>query len=172
MPHNKRFPEQWRIITDHIDLTDKTIVDAGCGYGDMVKALIAAGAGYVFAYDIDKGLCERLQALNLERVCISNEDINTWQCDASNFKRVDFLICFSVLPYLTNPFGSLRIFKCYARQCLIECQYKGDGPGFKHIHNDDDMIAYLHQAGFRNVVKLGETEIKDRNAVRPIWRCW
>ena len=41
---NKRFPEQIAIVNDHVDFADKTVLDLGCGYGDMLLSVYDAKA--------------------------------------------------------------------------------------------------------------------------------
>ena len=34
--HNTRSPEQWKILSGAVDWNGKTVIDLGCGYGDIL----------------------------------------------------------------------------------------------------------------------------------------
>jgi SAM-dependent methyltransferase len=176
--HNTRAPEQWRIISKHVDFEGKTVLDLGCGYGDLLWRAWAAGC--VDSIGIDHNpelvleLLEREITLagNVGFSCISIEcAIAGGVLDGSVFGKWDTTICFSVLPYLANPTATLRWIREHSTQALIECQLAGDGPGFDWLESPQDMRRWLDSIGWKSVERIGETVIKDRGAKRGIWLC-
>jgi hypothetical protein len=97
-------------------------------------------------------------------------DINTVVA-ANHPGAYDIIICFSVLPYLSDPTATLHWIRNHSNQALIECQYSGDGPGFDWLKDDYDMQRWLEQAGFETIEPIGKTLVKDRDKYRTIWLC-
>lgn len=174
MTHNKRFPDIWKILTKHIDFNKKSLLDIGCGYGDLIKAAHDSGAT-VYGIDKDKELVSKLQneteRLKTGRFFVLNQDVNKWSENHLPFTKspkIDIISCFSVLPYLDNPEHLISLFPLISPVSAIECQYLGDGPG--QIKNDKEMRNLL-QSYFALVFKLGATLVDYRNKERSIWLC-
>lgn len=175
MNYNQRFPEIWQILTQHIDFTGKTLLDIGCGYGDLIKAAYQDGAT---VYGLDRDFPNELKAIHYpDRFYLIRDDINWWTDNDYPFKRgknknsrIDILTCFSVLPYLKNMLETLSYFKQIAPMVVIECQYYGDGPGLLFIQNDEDMRRVL-DSYWPVVSKIGQTFVDGRNKYRSIWLC-
>lgn len=163
--HNVRSPEQWEIISRHIDFKDKTVLDLGCGKGDILIRAFEAGAEVV---GIDR--YEEIKWLNSNRpeINIAVDDIEFMIIR----HRVDIIICFSVLPYLKRPGNTLQWINRNSQIALIECQYAGDGPGLSFLTGNDAMREWLLAAGkFEKVQPIGHTLVEGRNKNRFIWRC-
>lgn len=157
---NTRAPEQFRQIVKAIDLRGKTIYDLGCGHVDLDWALDQIGANVV-CVDIDPVLVAEATERGLLAICGNIETLY-------NLLSPDTVICFSVLPYLKDPWGFLR--KLHAPILLLECQYASDGPGFAEIKNDQDMKHKLMLCGWHSEV-IGRTFVPGRDLWRTIWMC-
>ena len=172
--YNTRSPEQWRIISEHVSFDGKTVLDLGCGYGDIVQRCHAAGARYVHGVDKD----ERMHVLEKKRQVINHLDYSqvdldkdfTW-LEYHPDKKWDITICFSVLPYLSDPTSTLHWIHQHSTQALIECQLAGDGPGFSLLKGPQDMRRWLDSIGWKQVERIGETTVEDRGCKRGIWLC-
>lgn len=164
--HNVRSPRQWQIISQHIDFQDKTVLDLGCGKGDIINRAFMAGAT-VGGIDRD--------AKNIRYIRETYPGIEIIQDDISRalpLYSVDIAICFSVLPYVKNLASILQWMKNHSEIALIECQYNGDGPGFHFLRGNDDMKNWLLEVGqFKKVSPIGFTTVKRRNKQRFIWMC-
>lgn len=168
MSHNIRFPEIWQILTEHINFNGKTLIDIGCGYGDLLKTAYEAGST-VYGVDKDISLINKLQKYITENFYLVCHDIDYLEDNQELPEHVDILTCFSVLPYLQYPDKVLRYFRQLSDITIIECQYSGDGPGFASIKNDNDMVDWLSSI-WDNVEKIGQTEVVGRG-YRSIWLC-
>jgi trans-aconitate methyltransferase len=164
--HNVRSPEQWEIISRHIDFKDKTVLDLGCGRGDILRFAFEAGATVV---GIDK------DEANVEYICNSPPEVVAVCDDIETIGIIpptNIIICFSVLPYLIEPGYMLQWINQHSDVALIECQYAGDGPGFDFLTNNDEMETWLLEVGnFIKVKSIGYTLVQDRNKERHIWMC-
>lgn len=178
--HNKRANEQWQIISSHIDFDNKTVLDLGCGYGDILALCQQSGAN-VLGIEQDKEICKYLKN---NWILVINCDLEKWiqkvsaKLDTSVLEwleepviHFDIVICFSVLPYLNNPDAVLRWIADHSDIALIECQYAGDGPGFSGIKNDNDMQKWLFEVGWQSAEAIGKTLVDYRNKYRTIWCC-
>lgn len=174
--HNTRFPQMWDVISSKIDFTNKIIIDVGCGWGDFAFT-VAQQAKMVYAFDIDFDICAAITAKysKQENLIICQDDINDWSNKwypkMNGKSKVDYLSCFSVLPYLDDPTKILQLFRQISEVVLIECQYNNDGPGFEGIKDDGDMFKWLKLCGYGKVDRLGETLVEDRDKYRTLWRC-
>lgn len=170
--HNERAPNMWWQIKQRVDFHDKTVVDLGCGYGDMVLYTHNAGAKQVTAIERDSKVFEalraRLNSLSLRKVRYLNVDIESVfpGMDSDHF---DIAMCFSVLPYVSDYHHVLQEMRRFSKEALIECQYTGDGPGM--IDDQDAMASLLQATGWDDVRCIGQTYIKTKNTWRDIWHC-
>jgi SAM-dependent methyltransferase len=164
--HNVRSPEQWSIISRHIDFQGKTVLDLGCGKGDILFRAFEAGAK---AIGID------LVAENVKYIQETYPDIEVAVDNIESMIEIfgiDIIICFSVLPYLRNPGVILQWINGHSDIAFIECQYAGDGPGFSGIHDSNDMREWLLTSGqFKKAEPIGYTLVEGRNKKRYIWMC-
>jgi SAM-dependent methyltransferase len=164
--HNYRSPEQWAIISQHIDFQGKTVLDIGCGKGDILSRASKAGATTVTGIDKDEE--------NVEYIRNSRSEIEIIATDVGflgPWPKVDIAICFSVLPYLKCPLNVLQWINHHSNIALIECQYDGDGAGFAFLKENDDMEKWLLEAQFQKVQPIGYTVVLGRNTKRYIWMC-
>jgi hypothetical protein len=165
--HNTRAPKQWRIISQHVDFEDKTVLDLGCGCGDLMYRAWADGASEIHGADN-----------NAKIIAAFPLDFHTYKIDIdemignnASVYRWDIIVCFSVLPYLTDPTATLRWICKHSSIALIECQLSGDGPGFDWLKSPQDMRRWLDSIGWKSIQRIGETVVKDRGAKRGIWLC-
>ena len=170
MVYNVRSPEQWEIISKQVDFKGKTVLDLGCGKGDILCRAFGAGAEVV-GIDNDQDNIGYIHSVHPEVKAIFG-DLERLAIDhPSACHNTDIIICFSVLPYLVEPGYWLNWMNCNSNIVLIECQYDGDGPGFYHLRNNSDMRRWLKLAGFKKVQPIGHTLVEGRNKKRYIWMC-
>lgn len=169
-PHNTRSQAQWDIISRHVDFRSKTVLDLGCGKGDILACAIEAGAS-VIGLDYDRDNTEYIRQ-TLPGAGVINKDIDLFTAVNPMRYYTDIVICFSVLPYLKRPERALKWMNDHSKIALIECQYAGDGPGFSFLTGNDDMREWLVSAGqFEDVSPIGYTVVEGRNKKRYIWMC-
>lgn len=164
VPMNSRNPEMWAAIKSTVDFKDKSVVDLGCGYGDMLLRAYNAGASQVVGIDKDISVArERCAGRDIELIegCLYE-----WLESASDI--YDIMICFSVLPYVKSMPRVLHRMWLRSRQALIECQYEGDGPGI--VKDDKEMYRHLYRF-WPEVYRIGESKVKIRDTTRSIWLC-
>jgi len=163
--HNLRSPEQWHIISEHYDFKDKSVIDLGCGWCDLLVSAKNAGASDCIGIDKERHFYD------VRGVSVIATDLEKWVdsigCANATY---DVALCFSVLPYLNDPGGVLEWMEQHAQVSFIECQYKDDGPGFTYLKSDDDMRDWL-ELRWPSVKPIGHTIVKDRNKKRTIWMC-
>ncbi len=162
--HNVRSPQQWEIISRHVDFQGKKVLDLGCGGGDILCRAFEAGA-IVAGVDQDKTNFKKDVHPEIMRL---EDDIET----LGIYPHVDIIICFSVLPYLKRPDQMLNLLNFRSDFALIECQYAGDGPGFPFLLGNDEMQSWLLEVGqFEKVRTIGHTLVEGRDKKRFIWMC-
>lgn len=165
MAYNVRSPKQWAIISEQVDFKDKTVLDVGCGKGDILFRVFDAGA-QVTGIDKDDANIRYIHNIRPE-VDLFFDDI-----ELMTTHWVDIIICFSVLPYLKRPEITLKWISHHSDIAFIECQYAGDGPGFAFLTDNDAMREWLLVAGqFEKVQPIGHTIVEGRNKNRFIWMC-
>lgn len=171
--HNSRAELMFRAIEKSVDFMGKTVIDLGCGFGDMLPRVWKAGADEVIGVDQNKEtlmvIADKLIKAGFRRgqsnIILLNEFLEEYELPPA-----DIAMCFSVLPYLTEPGLFVEKLALYPL-CLIECQYWGDGPGPAYIKNDLDMADFLLENGFAKATNIGGTKVRPRNTYRTIWRC-
>ena len=166
----------WKQITPHVTFLGKTVIDLGCGYGDFAFLSYLEHAGRIDAVDFNHSIIDRARATNEEHFKGPANDINFYimNIEGPKFKimnHYDIGICFSVLPYLHDPFLMLRKLAQLCTKVLLEVQYAGDGPGFDWIKNDSDFAYHIGQAGFADFEPIGRTKVKQARWERAIWLC-
>lgn len=175
--HNWRAPEIWEAIKRHVDFKGKSVVDEGCGGGDMLLYAHHAGACEVVGIDSDLDVLtqtrERIQGV---------PGITTWYLELATMEKLeagleetsigrcvyDIALCLSVLPYVSDMEGALRVLQCTAEASIIECQYEGDGPGV--VKDDAEMLSIL-RGYWGEVRQIGQTHVEERDKWRTIWLC-
>jgi len=96
-------PTRLAYIGDHIDLTDRNILDVGCGGGLLSEALASKG-GLVTGIDISEHLIEvadehsQQANLNISYVCTTVEGFSTGH---ENF--FDIVTCMELLEHVPDP---------------------------------------------------------------------
>lgn len=173
--YNQRADKMWNIISVSYDFEGKSVIDLGCGHGDMMLRAYQAGASKVIGVENN----EETYWLTREKVK-AYDDISMVLWDIENISgdyrkdkvyHSDVIFCFSVLPYLNSPSKILSWIKGHCEVAFLEVQYAGDGPGFKHITDDLDMHDWLRDIGWKNIEAIGRTHTRIRPAWRTIWRC-
>jgi SAM-dependent methyltransferase len=169
----------WFYIFGHVEFEDKQVLDLGCGYGDLLSLSLDAGALYVMGVDMDFAMASYAEAKLYENgyttddYSIVVDDIDRIvEYDDTKYMGYDIIICTSVLPYLKNPDASLKWMRENSEIAIIECQYADDGPGPEGIRNDKEMSSVLGDAGWKNVNKIGTTDVVIRPSARTIWKCY
>ena len=168
---NKRAAEMWRFISSNFSFYKLTVVDYGCGYGDMLLYIANDGARLTVGYEKDQGVMRTLSNRLNEEQGIGM--IHLYDLDFEKEEKIykaDVALCLSVLPYLEDPYKHLQIMAKNYNTSFIECQYAGDGPGFENIHNDENMAQWLKSAGFVEPRMIGKTLAKEK-WWRTIWMC-
>jgi hypothetical protein len=166
---NERSPEIWQAIKTRVDFAGKTVLDVGCGDGDMLLYAHNAGAASVVGIDKDpikaRTTALRVGAIVTPRVTVQAAILGMYEPAI----RYDIVLCLSVLPYVSNMGEALMKLCSLARTAIIECQYAGDGPGV--VTDDGEMLEKLTYAGWTEVSKIGQTHVQDRDKYRSIWLC-
>lgn len=161
--HNTRSPQQWEIISKYINFKDKTVIDLGCGKGDLLYRCRRMGA-------LCLGLDKNRTKFPYPR--IPGPDFAVFDLEKSlNVLSGSYnvSILFSVLPYLSNPIAVLEWMRDHSEIALIEIQQKGDGPGT--LEGKEEIRDYLTGA-FPSVECIGSTIAKkDKDYERFIWLC-
>ena len=162
-------PEIWQILMDcGIDFKGKSLIDLGSGYGDMCLLAHQTKADLVWYVDKDGYKCEEFyhQRAIGKKIVIRNSDIEMLEFD----DRWDYILCFSVLPYISQPHQFFEKISKIRSTLILECQYASDGPGFGDIEDDDDMKEWLSEY-WNSCEPIGKTLVKDRQKYRTIWVC-
>lgn len=168
--HNVRSPEQWEIISRHVDFKGKTVLDLGCGKGDILFRVFDAGA-QIIGIDKDEKNIEYIRSCCSE-IEVIKDDLHDLPVLSVSDAQQDVIICFSVLPYLLGAGYTLRWINEHSAIALIECQYAGDGPGFHFLWGNGEMESWLLEVGqFEKVKVIGHTFVAGRNKNRFIWMC-
>lgn len=173
--YNTRADEMWRHIEKHVDFSDKSVLDVGCGRADLMVRSWMSGARAVYGIDSSPITINeaRIRTLDLvkagARIYFLQKDIEQWSTRWPG--KHDIVICTSVLPYTKEPDVLMRNMRRDAKQAIIECQYAGDGPGFDHIKNDSDMLSWLMMFGWHEIDKIGFSTVVSRDRTRSIWLC-
>jgi SAM-dependent methyltransferase len=165
----------WHIIHDKVIWTKKTVVDLGCGAGDMLWRAWDAGANRVDGIDLDKRMLKYAEDRHKQHGYQPPRAKIFFGCvDLSkHYFRIptsDIVICFSVLPYIHGRHELLDQMSRRHDTAFIECQYWGDGPGPSDITTQNDMRELLRRY-WKKVEWCGATTVKGGIAKRDIWRC-
>jgi predicted RNA methylase len=182
MDVNIRSAEMWEIINhDGGGFKGLTVVDFGCGYGDLLAFVLRAGASQVMGVDKDQKTLNTAALkcnfyTNTSFYCADFEDriVQSSILDmmgAGDGVFMDVAFCTSVLPYLKDPGRFVYWLSKEFDTTYIECQYKGDGPG-NIAENDDEMSSWLLNCGFKSAIGIGKTYVEGRDLYRTIWECW
>jgi protein-L-isoaspartate O-methyltransferase len=167
---NRRSPEMWKQIAKAFNFQKKKVLDLGSGYCDLAIFANKAGAR-VMGIEKDPLIAERAERHVKDSdayVVINVRDIEDYVRKPRS--RWDVIFCTSVLPYLEFPDRVMEWMAQHAPTSIIEHQYAGDGPGPTWIQDDDDMQSWLKHFWPR-VIKIGQTEVIERGAIRSIWMC-
>lgn len=172
---NTRAEAMWDIVKRSVDFRGKSVIDLGCGHGEMLWRAYIAGAINVTGTDKNwENMPEHLSIFYPEEFHIVKGDLNKITNGSYPWYDVDDIaICFSVLPYLDNPFGFASWMAKTFQECLIEVQYYPEPYNIgDNIRSDEDMQYWLEEAGFSNTIPLGKTEVRIRFPhYRTIWYC-
>jgi 16S rRNA A1518/A1519 N6-dimethyltransferase RsmA/KsgA/DIM1 with predicted DNA glycosylase/AP lyase activity len=142
IPINRRANAMFEQIAQHVDFTNKVVMDIGSGYCDLAMKAVDAGAAKVLCLEKSPAVFD--QALRkiedtkygtfIEILNIDAEDLIHSLVDSY---RVDIAFCTSVLPYLRSPEMMIKWMAEHADVSLIEVQYIGDGPGDDFLIEDE-----------------------------------
>jgi SAM-dependent methyltransferase len=153
-----------------------SVLDLGCGYGDLLL-----GSAFAGAVDIT-GVDQNLYCLDIARRKIAKlmptgvrfrflfMDIDIRSVLGNSLSWYDIAFCTSVLPYLENREMVLSFLSARSSTTFVEMQYYGDGPGPADIKNDNDMRDMLCKH-WSEVEKIGETRTGRTPPTRSIWKC-
>ncbi len=177
MEFNKRSPDIFgQILTfSGVSFVGTSVLDLGCGYGDLLLASVRVGATRVIGLDGD-GRVLNIASEKLARYASDNVEwaFNKMDIDdrkeLSTLQYYDIAFCTSVLPYLKNRDMLLSFLNCRSTISFVEMQYYGDGPGPKDIKTDGDMRRLLLKH-FGDVKKIGQTYTGRTPPHRSIWKC-
>ncbi len=170
-PYNSRAPEMWALISNGVDFENKSVLDLGCGGGDMLIMSYYAGASKIKGIDKDKRMISFVRKRIEQKIGKSNILLSIDNIEKISFENWDIMICFSVLPYLQDPGALLQKMQLRSRISLVETQYYGEPYCLGYIKNDKDMREWLLGFGWNSVTNLGCTNVDIRNTTRTIWRC-
>jgi len=171
---NTRALAMWMPISRLVDFRNKTVMDLGYGGGDFIYKAHIAGASKVTGIDLSSGT--KSVEVNVQHTKYgvkSAGTIETIKGDLNLMKTewaADISFCFSVLPYLDDPQNFVNWMSNQFKLSVIECQYKGDGPGFGFIKDTADMKYWLKNS-FDNVTLIGNSYVVSRDTYRDIWMC-
>lgn len=165
---NKRAPQMWEQIIQHVDFKGRSVIDLGCGTGDFLLLALRHGAAWALGVDIDphtartaKETCKAGGHAALVMV----EDIANLPPES----EYDIGLCLGVMPYLENPVKAMAWMRASCQTSIIETPYAGDGPGPKAIVDDLDCLRFLEMFwGKPEVIGFTET---DKGRRRTLWKC-
>ncbi len=182
MKHNLRAPLMFDIISSHVSFKDATVLDLGCGYGDMCSYALVAGARKVVGVDQNpemiKTTTERCSSESFHGLVGTVESRSMFDLASQviGWKTFNIGYFFSVFPYLNTPIQTLTMMRTMCDVCFVEAQYVGDGPG---TILDTGAMEYLlsgdgedsPSVGFWEAKMIGFTVVKGRDTKREIWLC-
>lgn len=180
--HNERSAEMWKIIKSNYAFKDKTVVDLGCGKGDLCAAALRAGARRAICVDnkqteldIARRNCRSYAgSVRLLKLDLNDpfEVITTlWHYipeDKIGGPLIDVGFFTSVMPYLDKPEEALHAYMGAFKVMFIEAQYKGDGPGI--VAGNLAMHKLLTIRRNNSVEYIGSTLVRGRCTHRAIWK--
>lgn len=181
---NIRSDLMFEIIKDNLPFRDgfknKSVIDLGCGYGDLLALSLRAGAASVVGVDASpesiraasKKLANLASKLNNVDYRIRQADINV---EANNlyklFGKYDIAYCTSVLPYIENREEVLEYLSRHAFVTFLEIQYHGDGPGLSKTPDEQSAKEWFEEYWVK-VKRIGSTYTgRVPRSERDIWRC-
>lgn len=157
-PINTRAPQMWEFVGPSYDWYGKTVLDIGCGGGDMMYYAELEGA-HAVGIDLDPGIA-------IERgLTAATDDLNEFMENTPG--EWDVIFCFSVLPYVDME-RTLANMAYKAPTSYVECQLYKDGPGTVFTQAAMRKILENH---WPEVKLLGHTVIRGRGTTRDIWKC-
>jgi 2-polyprenyl-3-methyl-5-hydroxy-6-metoxy-1,4-benzoquinol methylase len=171
---NSRAPEMWWAMKPYVCSNSiKSVIDLGCGMGDISIRCLMNGKS-VKMVDSNK---EQLDIGRSKIQELSKGGLNTTveYCEStiSDFIKLgnysDGMICFSVLPYLSDTEVSdvLNYMKSHSKISFVEIQSKDDGPGKL---SEEQIFDLLEGHGFSKIENIGSTLVDYRNKKRIIWK--
>lgn len=167
---NTRAEDMWRIISQKVDFRKKSVIDLGCGHGEMLWRAYVAGAKEVYGVDKDISKSYGRGGINADNIWYTETDINVLINDSVFQPKYDIAFCFSVIPYLDKPLDALHWMADNFELCLLEIQYDPEpyniGP-----KDDAEMFSLLRNNGFDIVMNIGRTRVEIRDTYRTIWAC-
>lgn len=173
--YNTRAEDMWEIIQKRVSFADKTVLDVGCGRADLLVRAWCAGAQVVYGIDNSPISLQdaRMRTWPLVKegahIFFMQKNLEHWSDRWPGHHNI--IICTSVLPYLVDRDRILKRIKRDSDIAIIECQYKGDGPGLENIKNDDQMRKWLGEFEWDSVERMGKTDIVSRDMKRTLWKC-
>jgi len=157
---NVRALEMWQHISKAISFAGKSVIDLGCGYGDLLS--YAKGAGAWHYIGIDKDVSQATPGIP-----VVNRDIAYW-CKTTD-EKYDVGICTSVLPYIEERHVVLSWLASHCKEVIIEVQLYGDGPGLPEHTSTLAVLVWLKKY-FDSVQGIGYTTPEGRSH-RALWHC-
>lgn len=172
---NTRATAMWSVINKVVDFRNKSVTDLGYGSGVFLHRAYIAGARTVLGIDN----CQkdyRIDSIKVQHTKHGTKEVGRITTRFGNLNdmllewKADIGLCFSVLPYLDDPQNFVNWMSNQFAVSMIECQYKGDGPGFSFIKDTSDMKYWLKNS-FDNVTLIGNSYVVSKDLYRDIWMC-
>lgn len=172
---NMRSATMFDHISRHVDFWGKSVIDLGCGYGDILLYAAGEGATHITGVDVDSemiSMCVQKfakQVIHNPQYSFVRANLN-WIDEIYLNDYFDVAICTSVIPYLdTDSIDRVINWMVdHSDVSIVEAQYVGDGPG---IFEDGARLKRFLEQYFSNVEHIGYTKVENRNAQRDIWLC-
>ena len=149
-----------------------TLLDLGCFQGDIAGAASAAGM-FVHAVDADQGAIN-IATARWKGLRVEFEQIDV--TDLGGLWNLDVVTALSMYPYVEQRHGIIVATRWLSdviestHMFFFECQLAGDGPGPSWMINTDRVQSFLENCGGREVERIIEIELPDRDTTRTVFK--
>jgi 2-polyprenyl-3-methyl-5-hydroxy-6-metoxy-1,4-benzoquinol methylase len=175
-PYNYRAIAQWKLITECVDPERKSVVDLGCGWGDICLNFARNKAWQVTGYDTDPKAISVAKARIFHRQRdlphLISFQVRDVQYLPDDYYPVDIILFLSVMPYLIHPRRVLKWIVKHSAMSFIETPYYGrEADGLALTKDDSEMEFLLGGLGFETYLKVGSTTYPKGKNERTMWFC-